>query len=73
MLQIGYLRLNRNISADIEDLRDKEELRLAGRVKFLDYWSLFGATVLDLTSSREDPLTPADGFEPVRLAHGAQL
>ena len=69
-VQIGYLRLDRNISADIEDLRDKEELRLAGRVKFLRYWSLFAATVFDLTSSREDPLTDADGFQPVRLRMG---
>ena len=69
-LQVGYLRLDRNISADIEDLRDKEELRLAGRVKFLRYWSLFAATVFDLTSSREDPLTDADGFQPVRLRMG---
>ena len=69
-VQIGYLRLDRNISADIEDLRDKEELRLAGRVKFLNYWSLFAATVFDLTSSREDPATDADGFQPVRLRLG---
>ena len=64
--QIGYLRLNRDISSAIEDLRDKEELRLAGRVKFARYWSLFGATVLDLTGQQEDPLSQADGFEPVR-------
>ncbi len=64
--QLGYLKLNRNIRRDIEDLRDKEELRLAGRVKFARYWSLFGATVLDLTGKREDPLSLADGFEPVR-------
>ena len=69
-LQLGYLRLDRNISIDIEDLRDKEEVRLAGRVKFLNYWSLFAATVFDLTSSREDPLTGADGFQPVRLRMG---
>ncbi len=69
-VQIGYLRLDRDISADIEDLRDKEELRLAGRVKFLHYWSLFAATVFDLTSSSEDPLTDADGFQPVRLRMG---
>ena len=31
--QIGYLRLNRDISPTIEDLRDKEELRLAGRLQ----------------------------------------
>jgi len=64
--QIGYLRLNRDISAAIEDLRDKEELRFAGRVKFARYWSVFGATVLDLTNEAEDPLSLADGFVPVR-------
>ena len=64
--QIGYLRLNRNISAAVEDLRDKEELRLAGRLKFARYWSVFGATVLDLTGEEEDPLSLADGYEPVR-------
>ena len=64
--QIGYLRLNRNISAAVEDLRDKEELRLAGRLKFARYWSVFGATVLDLTGKEEDPLSLADGYEPVR-------
>ena len=64
--QIGYLRLNRNIDDAIEDLRDKEELRFAGRVKFARYWSVFGATVVDLTGKREDPLSLADGYEPVR-------
>ncbi|MDQ3247502.1 MAG: LPS assembly protein LptD [Pseudomonadota bacterium] len=63
---IGYLRLNRNIDPTIEDLRDKEELRLAGRVKFARYWSIFGATVIDLTDEEEDPLSIADGYEPVR-------
>jgi LPS-assembly protein len=63
---IGYLRLNRNISSAVEDLRDKEELRFAGRVKFARYWSIFGATVLNLTDKAEDPLSLADGFEPVR-------
>ena len=64
--QVGYLRLNRNIDPTVEDLRDKEELRLAGRIKFQRYWSIFGATVLDLTDKSEDPLSLADGFEPVR-------
>ena len=68
--QIGYLRLNRDISAAVEDLRDKEELRFAGRLKFARYWSLFGATVLDLTGRGEDPLSLADGFEPVRQRLG---
>ena len=64
--QIGYLVLNRDISSTVEDLRDKEELRLAGRIKFARYWSVFGATVIDLTDTKEDPLSLADGFEPVR-------
>ncbi len=64
--QIGYLRLNRDISSALEDLRDKEELRLAGRVKFARYWSIFGATVIDLTDKNEDPISLADGYEPVR-------
>ncbi len=65
-LQLGYLRLNRNIDPLIEDLRDKEELRLAGRVLFRRYWSIFGATVLDLTDRDENPLSLSDGFTPVR-------
>ena len=64
--QVGYLRLNRDISPTVEDLRDKEELRLAGRWQFHPYWSVFGSTVLDLTGEDEDPLSLADGFEPVR-------
>ena len=68
--QIGYLRLNRDIDPTIEDLRDKEELRLAARVLFRRYWSIFGATVLDLTDKAEDPLSLSDGFEPVRTRLG---
>ncbi|WP_255554404.1 LPS-assembly protein LptD [Sphingomicrobium clamense] len=64
--QIGYLRLDRDIDTTIEDLRDKEELRVAARIKFSRYYSIFGATVLDLTSTDEDPLSLADGFEPAR-------
>jgi LPS-assembly protein len=63
---IGYLRLNRNIDPSIEDLRDREEIRFGGRVSFARYWSVFGSTVVDLTDRREDPLSLADGFEPVR-------
>ena len=65
-IQAGYLRLNRDISPSVEDLRDKEELRLAGRWQFHPYWSVFGSTVLDLTGKAEDPLSIADGFDPVR-------
>jgi LPS-assembly protein len=63
---IGYLQLNRDIDPAIEDLRDREEIRLGGRLKFARYWSIFGSTVIDLTDQQEDPLSSADGYEPVR-------
>jgi LPS-assembly protein len=65
-VQLGYLRLNRDIDPAVEDLRDREELRLAGRLKFARYWSIFGATVIDLTDKDEDAFSLADGWEPVR-------
>lgn len=63
---VGYLRLNRNAAAGLEDLQDREELRLGGRVQFARFWSLYGSTVIDLTDAKEDPLSVADGYEPVR-------
>jgi LPS-assembly protein len=63
---IGYLRLDRDNPLNLEDLRDREEIRIGGRVRFAKYWSIFGSTVIDLTSSVEDPFTDADGFQPVR-------
>jgi LPS-assembly protein len=63
---ISYLRLNRNIGPQLEDLGDREEVRLGGRVQITKYWSVFGSTIIDLTDSREDPISRADGFDPVR-------
>ena len=68
----GYLRLNRNIFPEIEDLQDREELRLAGRVQFARFWSAFGSTVIDLTDRNEDPLSLSDGFDPIRHRIGVQ-
>ncbi len=62
----AYLRLNRNVDTAIEDLRDREEVRLGGRIQLAKYWSIFGSTVVDLTGRSEDPASLADGFEPVR-------
>jgi LPS-assembly protein len=62
---IGYLKLNRNINS-IEDLPDREEIRLSGRLQIAHYWSIFGSTTVDLTSKKEDPLSTSDGFQPVR-------
>jgi LPS-assembly protein len=67
---IGYLRLNRDIDPSIEDLRDREEIRLGGRIKFAHYWSVFGSTIVDLTDREEDPASGADGYEPVRHRFG---
>lgn len=63
---VGYLRLNRDVDPTIEDLRDREEIRLGGRVQFARYWSIFGSAIVDLTGQREDPQSLADGYEPVR-------
>lgn len=70
--QVGYLKLNRNIDPSIEDLRDKEELRVAARILFNRYWSVFGASVIDLTDRTEDPLSLADGWQPVRNRLGIE-
>ena len=67
--EIGYLRLNRNIT-DFEDLQDREELRAAGRVGFARYWSMFGSGVFNLTDQDEDPTFVSDGFEPIRTRLG---
>jgi LPS-assembly protein len=67
---IGYLRLDRNVDPAIEDLRDREEIRLGGRIVVARHWSLFGSAVVDLTSSEEDPLSSTDGFSPVRHRFG---
>jgi LPS-assembly protein len=68
--EIGYLRLNRDIAAGIEDLRDREELRFAGRVAIKGYWSIFGSGVFNLTDRAEDPLLGSDGFQPLRTRLG---
>ena len=64
--QVGYLRLNRNIAPVLEDLRDREEARVAGRVQFARFWSVFGSATIDLTDREEDPTSAADGFDPIR-------
>ncbi|MDO7834001.1 LPS assembly protein LptD [Sphingobium sp. HBC34] len=63
---VGYLRLNRNASSALEDLQDREELRLGARVQFARFWSVFGSTVVDLTDAKEDPVSVSDGYQPVR-------
>jgi len=64
--EIGYLKLHRQIDTAIEDLRDMSEIRLGARVQLARYWSIFGSTVVDLTTHKEDPLSLSDGYQPVR-------
>jgi LPS-assembly protein len=63
---IGYLRLNRNIGPQLEDLRDREEIRVGGRLQISKFISVFGSAVVDLTDRAEDPLSLANGFQPIR-------
>ncbi|OYY90875.1 MAG: organic solvent tolerance protein [Sphingomonas sp. 28-66-16] len=65
-LLLGYLRLNRNITPTLEDLRDSEEARVGARVQFHRFWSVFGSAVINLTDRAEDPLSLTDGYAPVR-------
>ncbi|MEA3002976.1 MAG: LPS-assembly protein [Sphingomonadales bacterium] len=62
---VGYLKLNRNINS-IEDLPDREEIRLSGRLQIARYWSVFGSTTIDLTTKQQDPASLSDSFQPVR-------
>lgn len=68
-VELGYLRLNRNIDS-IEDLVDREELRVAGRVAFARRWSVFGSGIFSLSSAEDNPLFTLEGFEPIRTRVG---
>lgn len=68
--QASYLRLNRDISPSIDDLSDKEEIRVGGRAQIARHWSIFGSAIVDLTDFTEDPLSIADGFDPIRSRIG---
>jgi LPS-assembly protein len=59
-LAIGYSSLNRNLL--IEDLEDREELRISGRVKLAKFWSVSAATIQDLSG----------GSQPIRNTFGIE-
>lgn len=61
---IGYSRYDRGL--ELEDLRNHEELRAGTRVAIGRYWAIFGSTVVDLTTRREDPTLDSDGWRPIR-------
>ncbi|WP_307725965.1 LPS-assembly protein LptD [Novosphingobium sediminis] len=64
--EVGYLRLNRDIPATFEDLRDREEVRFSARVAFARRWSVFGSAVANLTNRVDDPTKTKDGFQMLR-------
>lgn len=68
-LEIGYLRLNRNITT-VEDLADREELRAAGRIAIGRNWSVFGSGIFSLSSAEDNPFFTLEGFEPIRTRVG---
>lgn len=68
-LEVGYLRLNRNITT-VEDLQDGEELRTAGRISFAHYYSLFGSAVVNLSGNNQNLPTLSNGFQPLRTRLG---
>src|SRR3546814_18029034 len=63
---LGYSRLNRDIVSVAEDLQDREEVRAGGRVASARNWSIFGSALVCLTSTKADPLSTGEGFEPIR-------
>jgi LPS-assembly protein len=69
-VEVGYLRLDRNIDPTLEDLQDREELRAAARVAFAKYWSVFGSAVVNMTDKKEDPGSTGSGFQPLRTRLG---
>ncbi len=77
--EVGYARLNRHISAALEDLQDSNELRAAGRIAFARYWSAFGSGVFDLSNTdllatTTTPATTAtNAFQPLRTRLGVSF
>ncbi|WP_066794649.1 LPS-assembly protein LptD [Sphingomonas soli] len=65
-VQLGYLRLNRNIGPALEDLQDREEARIGARIQIAKFWAVSGSILVDLTDRQEDITSQSDGFEPVR-------
>jgi len=69
-VELGYARLNRQISASIEDLQDSNELRAAARAHFARHWSVFGSGIFNLSRQNTPPgLTPRD-IQPLRTRIG---
>jgi LPS-assembly protein len=69
-VEVGYSKINRQVAAGIEDLRDSEEVRAAARIAFARYWSLFGSGVVNLRETNPVTGVATTGFEPLRTRLG---
>jgi len=69
-VELGYARLNRQITTGLEDLADSNELRAAGRIAFARYWSLFGSGIFDLSNKSLLTNTTTAQFQPLRTRIG---
>ncbi len=67
---IGYLKLNRNIA--LEDLENRSELRVGGRVGFARFWSAYGSAIIDLTTQAQNPNATGNGFKAIRHRVGVE-
>ena len=65
-VEVGYLRLNRDIASTFEDLQDREELRFAVRTPITRAFSVFGSAIVNLTNRDEDPTLSSDGYQMLR-------
>ncbi|ABD25334.1 organic solvent tolerance protein [Novosphingobium aromaticivorans DSM 12444] len=65
-VEVGYLKLNRNIASTFEDLQDREELRFAARTPITRTFSVFASGIVNLTDRNEDPTLTSDGFQMLR-------
>ncbi len=68
--EVGYTRINRNITSSLEDLKDSNMLRAAGRVALARYWSLFGSGIFDLSGQTSLANTTVSKFQPLRTRLG---
>jgi len=72
--QAGYARINRQISSTLEDLKDSNELRAAGRIAFARNWSVFGSGIFDLSGQTLiNNNTTAAKFQPLRTRLGVSF
>ena len=68
--ELGYLSLNRSIDPAFEQLQDREELRMAGRIAVKKYYSVFASAVVNLTRNSQNPALNGNGFQLLRHRAG---